>query len=125
MRRLLLTAGAALALCAPAFAQSTVTIEKKTITKDITSDLPESGSTVSTVVIAPNAPPPPQVETPPPPPGAAVVWTPGRWGWDPEALNYVWVSGRYVEPPRARAAWAPGHWRQEPRGWVWVEGHWN
>ena len=75
MRRTLLTAGAVLLLTAPAFAQSSVTIEKKeTVTK-----VPESGSTVSTVVVAPNPPPPPQAETPPPPPGPTVVWTPGRW----------------------------------------------
>ena len=121
MRRTLLTAGAVLLLTAPAFAQSSVTIEKKTITKDE----PASGSTVSTVVVAPNPPPPPQAETPPPPPGPSVVWTPGHWSWNPAGHTYAWVAGKYLEPPRARAAWIPGRWAQRPEGWVWQEGRWD
>ena len=121
MRHTLLTAGAVLLLTAPAFAQSSVTIEKKeTITK-----VPESGSTVSTVVVAPNPPPPPQAETPPPPPGPTVVWTPGHWSWEPGARNHVWIAGKYLEPPRPRAAWIPGRWVQRPEGWVWQDGRWD
>ena len=121
MRRILLTAGAVLVLAAPAFAQSTVTIEKKTITKEPA----ESGSTVSTVVVAPNPPPPPEAETPPPAPGPSLVWTPGHWNWEPSGHNYVWLKGKYMEPPRAHAAWMPGHWVKRPDGWVWEEGHWD
>ena len=102
MWRALITAGAIIALTAPAFAaETTTTIEKRTITRDV---VPESGSTVTTTVIAPNPPPAPRVETPPPPPGPAVVWTPGHWQWTPGPQTYVWVGGRYIEPPRPHAA---------------------
>jgi len=120
MRRALLAAGAVLILSAPAFAD-TVTIEKRTITRDV----PESGSTVPTVVIAPTAPPPPQIETPPPAPGPTAVWMPGHWNWNTERQAYVWIDGRYGEPPRERAAWIPGHFIQGPAGWTWEEGHWD
>ena len=120
MKRTLLTAGAILILAAPAFAQSTV-IEKKTITKEV----PESGSTVSTVVVAPNPPPPPRAEARPPAPGPEMVWTEGHWSWKPDAHNYVWLEGKYVAPPRPHAAWMPGRWTQRPEGWVWAEGRWD
>jgi hypothetical protein len=120
MRRVILTAGAVLIMAAPAFADQ-VTIEKKTITKDV----PESGSTVPTVIVAPNPPPPPRAETPPPPPGPEMVWLSGHWSWTPEARNYVWVEGKYAAPPRPRAAWLPGRWMQRPEGWVWEEGRWD
>ena len=121
MRQALLTAGAVLLLTGPALAQGSVTIEKKTITKEV----PETGSTVSTVIVAPNPPPPPQAETPPPPPGPSVVWTPGHWNWNRDTHGYVWIGGKYLEPPRARAAWLPGRWAQRPEGWVWQEGRWD
>lgn len=122
MKRAFLTvAGAALLFGAPALAQTT-TIEKQTT---ITKEVPETGSTVSTVVIAPTPPPPPQVETPPPPPGPAMVWVGGHWSWNPEARTHVWVRGKYAEPPRPRAAWVPGGWTQRPDGWVFVEGRWD
>ncbi len=121
MKRALLTAGAILILAAPAFAQSTTTIEKKTITKDI----PESGSTVSTVVVAPNPPPPLRAESPPPPPSPNMVWTAGRWTWKPEVREYTWAPGKYMEPPRPQAAWVPGRWVQRDRGWVYDEGRWD
>jgi hypothetical protein len=120
MMRPLVVAGAILWLAAPAFAQSTTTIEKKTITKE---EVPGAGSTVSTTIIAPTAPPAPQAETPPPPPGPRMVWTPGHWGWERD--KYSWVAGKYLEPPPEHAAWAPGRWVQRPDGWVWQEGHWD
>jgi hypothetical protein len=124
MWRALIAAGAIAALTAPAFAaEETITIEKRTITKDVV--VPESGSTVTTTVIAPIAPPPPRVEAPPPPPGPAVVWTPGHWLWAPGQQTYVWVGGGYIDPPRPHAAWIPGRWHQEPQGWAWVEGRWD
>ncbi len=121
MKRALLTAGAILILAAPAFAQSTTTIEKKTITKDI----PESGSTVSTVVVAPNPPPPPRAEAPPPPAGPEMVWTEGHWNWKSDARDFVWAEGKYVMPPRPRAAWMPGRWVQRTEGWVFEDGRWD
>jgi hypothetical protein len=120
MRRALLAAGAALIFAGPALADS-VTIEKKTITREE----PASGSTVSTVVVAPNPPPPPRAEVPPPPPGPAMVWMGGHWSWNPESHTYVWLTGKYAAPPREHAAWAPGHWAQRPDGWVWQEGRWD
>src|SRR5688572_14621195 len=125
MRRELLTAGAVLLLSVPAFAQDTTTIEKRTITKEVTREAPESGSTVSTVVVAPNPPPPPRAEAPPPPPGPDMVWMPGHWSWTPAARNYAWVEGKYAAPPRPRAAWMPGRWVQRTEGWVWEDGRWN
>ena len=121
MMRPLVVAGAVLLLAAPAFAQSSVTIEKKTITKEV----PESGSTVSTVVVAPNPPPPPRAEAPPPPPGPEMVWTEGHWSWKPDVHNYVWAEGKYAKPPRPHAAWMPGRWTQRTEGWVWDEGRWD
>ena len=121
MKRTLLTAGAILILAAPAFAQSSVTIEKKTITKEV----PESGSTVSTVVVAPTPPPPPRAEARPPAPGPEMVWTEGHWSWKPDARNYAWIEGKYVMPPRPHAAWMPGRWTQRTEGWVWEDGRWN
>jgi len=121
MKRALLTAGAILILAAPAFAQSSVTIEKKTITKEV----PESGSTVSTIVVAPNPPPPPRAEARPAAPGPEMVWMSGHWSWKPEAGSYAWIEGKYAMPPRPRAAWLPGSWTQHPDGWVWEEGRWD
>jgi hypothetical protein len=125
MKRVLLAVWMAIALGAPAFAQSTGTSEKAT-NRDLYPDKEQSGSTVSTTVVAPHAPPPTAaIEAPPASPGPTAVWTPGYWRWDPEQQSYTWVSGQYAEPPHALTAWVPGHWQQEPRGWIWVEGHWN
>jgi hypothetical protein len=121
MRRALLAAGALLIFSAPAFADE-VTIEKRTITHEAT---PESGSTVSTVIIAPTAPPAPEAEAPPPPPGPSLVWRPGHWYWNPERAAYVWHKGDYMEPPRTEAAWIPGRFIERAGGWVWEDGHWN
>ena len=122
MKRALLTAGAVLILTAPAFAQSSVTIEKKTT---ITKEPAESGSTISTEIIAPNPPPAPQAEVPPPPPGPGVTWVSGHWSWSPDTHAYVWIKGKYLEPPRPRAAWIPGRFVQRPNGWIWEEGRWD
>ena len=120
MRRVLLAAGAVLLLSGPTFADE-VTIEKKTITREE----PDSGSTLSTVVVAPNPPPPPRAEVAPPAPGPDLTWVPGHWTWNTQGRDFVWLQGRYVEPPRAHAAWVPGHWVQRESGWVWEDGHWD
>jgi len=128
MKRALLAAGAALIFAAPAFADDVV-IEKRTTTTTTTKEVaPEpsvSGSTVSTVVIAPDQPPVPRVEVRPAPPGPSVVWVGGNWRWAPAEKNFVWVPGRYVEPPRAQAAWVPGRWMHRPDGWVFEDGRWD
>ena len=124
MRRALLFAGAAMLAAGPALADN-VTIEKKTITKEVTKEAPESGSTISTIVVAPDPPPPPRAETPPPAPGPGVVWVQGHWGWSPDTHAYAWTPGEYREPPRAHAAWIAGRWIQRPNGWVWEEGRWD
>jgi hypothetical protein len=125
MKRALLAAAAALVsagiIAGPAFADE-VTIEKKT-TK--ARDIPESGSTVSTVIVAPDPPPPLRAEALPPSPGPDLVWIAGHWSWSPDMQNYVWTPGEYREPPRAHAAWLPGRWMQRHDGWVWDEGRWQ
>ncbi len=118
----MLAAGAVALLAAPAFAAD-VTIEKKETT--VTKQVPESGSTVSTTIIAPTAPPSAQVETPPPPPAPTAVWVPGHWLWNPERQTFIWGHGKFLEPPHAHAAWVPGTWLQTPTGWAWHEGHWD
>ena len=122
MKRTLLLAGAALVVAMPAFADD-VKVEKKTTT--ITREAPETGSTVSTVVVAPNPPPPVRAEVKPPPPGPDVVWVAGHWSWSPDTHNYAWSPGEYREPPRAHAAWIPGRWMERPNGWIWEEGRWD
>jgi len=122
MRRLLVAAGAVLLFTAPAFAQSSVTVEKKTT---ITKEEPTVGSTVSTTIIAPSPPPAPRVEAPPPPPGPRMVWVPGHWSWERDKATYVWMGGKYMEPPREHAAWVPGRWSQRSEGWTWQEGRWD
>jgi hypothetical protein len=129
MKRALLAVGAAVIFAAPAIAADNVVIEKRTTTttttKEVTPDVPGSGSTVSTVVLAPNPPPEPRVEVRPPAPGPSVVWVGGNWRWSTPEKNFVWVPGKYVEPPRARAAWVPGRWMQRPDGWVFEDGRWD
>jgi hypothetical protein len=77
-------------------------------------------------VFVPVGPPPPRVEALPVLPGERVEverWQPGRWRWN--GHEHVWVEGRYVPRPQPRAEWIAGRWEQRPRGWVYVEGHWN
>lgn len=140
MKSALYIAGAIVMLSAPAFAQSSVTIEKQTITRQS----PDGDSTVtvekhkragttewygsseeSSEVIAPIAPPPPRAEAPPPPPGPDVSWVPGHWRWNSPGRTFVWVDGDYRRPPELHASWVSGHWAQGPGGWEWHDGHWD
>lgn len=123
-RTILAAAGVGLLFGAPVLADQ-VTIEKRTITKEVTTEAPSTGTTVPTVIVAPDPPPPPRVEAPPPPPGPAMVWVAGNWRWNPETRTHVWVAGKYAEPPRPRAAWVPGRWVQRPDGWVFIDGRWD
>lgn len=77
-------------------------------------------------IYIPAAPPPPRVEVVPVLPADRVEverWQPGYWRWN--GHEHVWTEGRYVARPQPRAEWLPGRWEQRPRGWVYVEGHWN
>ena len=125
MRRVLMIAGAALICAAPALAED-VTVEKQTtITKELVPAEPLSGSTTSTVIVAPEAPPPPRIEVRPAPPRPDMVWMEGHWEWNPQTHTYGWTQGTFAEPPRPRAVWTPGHWQQRPDGWVFTPGHWS
>ena len=121
MKQALIAAGAIVVFSVPAFADDQVTIEKRTIIREV----PGSGSTAPTEIITPTPPPPVRVEVPPPPPGPGVAWRPGHWRWSRAEQAYVWVPGRFIEPPRAQAAWVPGRFVQRPDGWIWVEGRWD
>jgi hypothetical protein len=77
-------------------------------------------------IFIPTAPPPPRVEVVPVLPAGRVEierWQPGYWRWN--GHEHIWVGGRYVARPQPRAEWIPGRWEQRPRGWVYIEGHWN
>jgi hypothetical protein len=77
-------------------------------------------------VYVPMAPPPPRVEVIPvlpPERASAERWQPGYWRWN--GHEHIWTEGHYVARPRPRAEWIPGRWEQRPRGWVYVQGHWN
>jgi hypothetical protein len=77
-------------------------------------------------IYVPAAPPPPRAEAIPNLPAERVDverWQPGHWRWSGD--EYVWVEGRYITRPQPRAEWISGRWEQRPRGWVYVEGHWN
>jgi hypothetical protein len=77
-------------------------------------------------IYVPVAPPPPRVEVVPVVPAERVeleLWQPGYWRWN--GREHVWAEGHYVHRPRPRAEWISGRWEQRPRGWVYIEGHWN
>ena len=77
-------------------------------------------------IYVPVAPPPPRTEVIPVLPAERVKverWQPGYWRWN--GYEHVWTEGYYVARPRPRAEWISGRWEQRPRGWVYVEGHWN
>ena len=126
MKRVLMIAGAALICAGPALAAD-VTIEKQTTTTKelVPAEPPQSGSTVSTIIVAPEAPPPPRVEVRPEPPRPGMAWMEGHWEWNPQTRTYSWVAGEFAEPPRPRALWSPGHWQKRPDGWVWTAGRWS
>jgi hypothetical protein len=126
MRRALLIAGAALLFAGPALAADITREDTTTITKEvIPAEPPHSGSTVSTIIVAPEAPPPPRVEVRPAPPRPDMVWQEGHWEWNPDRHTYSWIPGEFAEPPRPHAVWSPGHWQKRPDGWVWNPGRWS
>ena len=77
-------------------------------------------------IYVPMAPPPPRIEVVPVVPADRLTverWQPGHWSWN--GHEHTWTEGRYVARPSPRAEWIPGRWEQRPRGWVYVEGHWD
>lgn len=71
---------------------------------------------------------------PPPPRGEAIPvlsatrakverWQPGYWRWT--GHEHTWIDGQHVARPGPRAEWISGRWVQRPRGWAYIEGHWN
>jgi len=48
---------------------------------------------------------------------------PGHWRWN--GHEHAWIGGICVSRPRPRAEWIAGRREQRPRGWVFVDGHWN
>ncbi|WP_428669092.1 hypothetical protein [Reyranella sp.] len=77
-------------------------------------------------VYVPVAPPPPRTEAIPVLRAERVEverWQPGYWHWN--GYEHLWTEGRHVARPRQRAEWISGRWDERPRGWVFVEGHWN
>jgi hypothetical protein len=120
-----------LAFAAPAFAQAPTVISPAPAVVDsaptsvpgtvaVQTD-PLTGDRIATVVL----PPSPTVVAPSAP-DEAMVWQPGHYQWSPDALTYVWRSGRYVaQAPQEAATWVAGHWEQGPDRWVWIDGHWD
>jgi hypothetical protein len=53
------------------------------------------------------------------------TWIPGHYDWDPNASNYVYTQGQYVEAPMTASQWVPGHWVQTPTAWIWIDGGWK
>lgn len=77
-------------------------------------------------VQVPVAPPPPRPEAIPvlaPEKTGVEQWQAGHWRWN--GHEHVWLEGRYVARPRLQADWVPGRWEERPRGWIYIEGHWN
>ena len=100
----------------PAFAQRTITEEKKTTT------VTPSGTTTETEIVVKQAPPAPREEAMPAPPSPAQTWVPGYWTWN---NNWEWHAGHFEQPPQPSMRWEPGHWTQRGDEWVWRPGHWR
>jgi hypothetical protein len=77
------------------------------------------------IIIEPQ-PPEPIDEAPPEemPEGENVVWIPGYWGWDPDAEEFLWISGLWRNVPED-LRWVPGYWAQVSDGFQWVSGFWT
>lgn len=76
-----------------------------------------------TVVVIDRGPPPPRWERMAPPPGPGYVWVGGYWVW--RAGDFVWISGLWMPHPPGHRYWMPGHWVHTRRGWYFVEGRWD
>lgn len=101
MRKLfyMLAAGVLLALAAPAYSQTGITVQI--------------------------APPAAQVETVPASPGGGAIWTPGYYRYDPSAQNYVWETGSWQVPPHHHMQWVAAHSIHRTDGsYEYFSGHW-
>ena len=78
MKRVLMIAGAALICAGPALAADIMIEKQTTTTRELVPAEPRSGSTVATVIVAPEAPPPPRIEVRPEPPRPGMIWQEGH-----------------------------------------------
>jgi len=60
----------------------------------------------------------------PPCPAPNLMWTPGRWSYDP-VDGYFWVPGAWVPAPYVGALWTPGYWGWANGGYGFHEGYWG
>jgi hypothetical protein len=51
--------------------------------------------------------------------------TPGYWAWDPDANDYYWVPGTWVEAPEPGFLWTPGYWGWGDGVYLWHGGYWG
>ena len=75
------------------------------------------------VVYAVRQPPPDRIEVIPAAPADDFIWVQGHWVWRANRNDYEWSAGHWQQLDAGQRAWVPGHWVQEPRGWRFVDGH--
>lgn len=76
-------------------------------------------------VLVPKAAPAAIEEIPPEqrPEGGNILWIPGYWAWDEEAMVFLWVSGIWRNVPPGRQ-WIPGYWAESGQDYQWISGYW-
>jgi hypothetical protein len=85
---------------------------------------PPAAASADVVISVQVAPPVLPVYSQPPCPGPGFIWTPGYWGWSPDAAAYYWVPGTWVQPPQIGYLWTPGYWGWSDSVYVWHPGFW-
>lgn len=90
------------------------------------SSYPDTGQQGPGVIANHAAPPIPEYDQPIAP-GEGYIWTPGYWAWDPNAGDYYWQAGAWVQPPYVNALWTPGWWGPGYGGgaYLWNAGYWG
>jgi hypothetical protein len=128
--RFVIAAATALAISAPALADSPISLHQGTAAYPTLTPITPPASELAQAqipaypsVALPFPPPAAQNEFPPPAPSPSYVWEPGHWSWN--GVQFTWLPGRYVERPAVSASFVPGHWEHNATGWVWVEGRWD
>jgi hypothetical protein len=127
-------AATALAISAPAFAQSPIQLHRNSsaypelmpatqpVAEVAQAQVPAYPPAAPSITV-PLPPPAAQSEIPPPAPLPSYVWELGHWSWN--GVQYIWEPGKYVERPTVSATFVPGYWEPQGNGWVWVEGRWD